>query len=197
MVALVFSALAAVGGTAGSADAWQIDASHSSASFSVSHMVVGTARGRIGGIAGTVTFSPKNITKAKVDVTLDAKTVNTDDEKRDAHLRSADFFDVEKHPKIRFVSKAVKKAKGGKWDIVGDLTMRGVTKEVVLTGTVSDVVKSPWGKLVVAVSAATKINRHDFGVSWSKKLDAGGLVVGDEVTISLEIELNRAASSGS
>ena len=175
------------------ASAWDIDTSHSWAGFTVRHMMVANVKGEFGKVTGTLDLDEKDVTKSKVTATIDAATIDTRDAKRDAHLRSADFFDVEKHPGITFSSTKVERVKGAKdkLKVTGDLTMRGVTKPVVLDVEFpSTVVANKRG-----ATATTRINRHDFGVSWNKSLDAGGVVVGDEVAITLEIEFNKRADA--
>jgi len=135
------------------------------------------------------------VTKSIVDVTIDAKTVNTGEEKRDQDLRSANFFDVEKFPTLTFKSKKVEAAGAGKLKVTGDLTMHGVTKEVVLdVDGPSTAVKDPWGNTRSAVSATTKLNRQDYGVKWNANLDGGGVVVSDSVTITIDLEMVKQAA---
>ena len=171
---------------------WTFDESHSAATFTVKHMMVTNVMGQVKGIKGTIDIDDKDLTKSKVDVTLDIATINTQNEKRDNHLRSPDFFDTQKFPVIKFVStKVVKTADGLK--VTGDLTIRGTTKQVDLNvdGPTAEV-KDPWGKKKRGFSATTKINRKDFGVSWNKTLDGGGIMVGDDVKISIDAELEEA-----
>ncbi len=202
VLALAASApLAAVGAApAAHADApaaatgWEIDASHSSATFSVKHMMVSNVRGEFGKLTGSVAFDAKDWSKTQVDVTIDAASIGTRDEKRDAHLKSADFFDVEKFPTITFKSTKAEKTGKGKFKVTGDLTMHGVTKQVSLVGEGPTAeTKDPWGFLRIGAHASTKVDRKDFGLSWNKALDAGGVVVGEEVTIALDVELKRKA----
>jgi polyisoprenoid-binding protein YceI len=171
---------------------YDIDVAHSSAQFQVRHMMVTNVRGEFAKMSGTVEYDPANPSAAKVEATIDATTINTRDQKRDAHLRSADFFDVEKFPAIKFVSKQVAPNGTGKLKVTGDLTMHGVTREVVLDveGPTSEV-KDARGNIKMGAAATTKVNRKDFGVTWNRALDGGGVVVGDEVTINLDVELNK------
>lgn len=187
---LSVAALAAVlAAPVSAADTWQIDGSHSSATFSVTHLMISTVRGRFGATSGTIEFDGKNLSSLKVDATIDATTINTDNEKRDGHLKSPDFFDVAKYPTITFKSKSVMPGTGGAFKLVGDLTMRGVTKEVTLDVTApSPIVKGMRGESRIAASATTKLNRQDFGVKWNANLDGGGVVVSDTVAITLDIE---------
>ncbi len=171
------------------ADVWKIDASHSSAQFSVTHLMISTVRGAFGTMSGTVEYDGKSVASVKVDVTIDATTVSTNNEKRDTHLKSADFFDVAKFPTLTFKSTKVVPGPDGAFKLVGNLTMHGVTKEVTLEVTApSPVVKGMRGEPRVAASATAKINRQDFGVKWNSDLDGGGVVVSDTVKITLDIE---------
>ncbi len=171
------------------ADVWKIDASHSSAQFSVTHLMISTVRGGFGTMSGTVEYDGKSVASIKVDVTIDATTVTTNNEKRDTHLKSADFFDVAKFPNLTFMSTKVVPGSDGSFKLVGNLTMHGVTKEVTLDVTAPPpIVKGMRGEPRVGASATAKINRQDFGVKWNSDLDGGGVVVGDTVKITLDIE---------
>jgi polyisoprenoid-binding protein YceI len=171
------------------ADVWQIDGAHSSAQFSVTHLMISTVRGEFGKLSGTIEFDGKDVASIKADATIDATTINTHNDKRDGHLKSPDFFDVAKFPAITFKSKKVVPGAAGTFKLVGDLTMHGVTKEVTLDGTgPSKVIKGMGGESRVAASASTKVNRQDFGVKWNHDLDGGGVVVSDDVAITIEIE---------
>lgn len=168
---------------------WKIDDSHSIARFKVRHLLVTNVSGTINGMKGTIDIDDKTATLKVVDVTLDASTINTNNEKRDAHLKDPDFFDVKNHPTITFKAKKITK-KGGKYTLVGDLTMRGKTKEVTFkNGELTKAIKDPWGVQRRGFVTTTKINRQDFGVSWNQTLDTGGVAVGDEVSIEVETEL--------
>jgi polyisoprenoid-binding protein YceI len=183
-------ALALVPGLAfGQTSTWSFDSAHSHASFTVRHMVISNVRGEFGKMTGTVTLDEKDVTKSSVEATIDATSIDTRESKRDEHLRSPDFFDVAKHPTITFKSTKVEKAGDG-LKVTGNLTMRGVTKPVTLdvTGPTAEV-KDPWGQTRRGVSAKGKLNRQDYGVSWSKVIEGGGAVVGNEVNIELEVEL--------
>jgi polyisoprenoid-binding protein YceI len=171
------------------ASTWTIDGAHADVSFSVRHMMVSNVKGSFTKVEGTVELDDKDVTKSKVSVTIDAKTVDTANAKRDEHLRGADFFDVEKFPTITFESTKVAKAKGG-LKVTGNLTIHGVTKSVVLdVEGPTNAIKDPWGMNRRGLSASTKINRKDFGLTWNNVLEAGGVAVGDEVKISIEAEL--------
>jgi polyisoprenoid-binding protein YceI len=175
-----------------SAATWTIDPDHSSVGFKVRHLMVSNVKGVFEKFTGTVELDDKDITKSRVEVTIDTNSINTSVQKRDEHLRSADFFDVSKYPAMTFVSKKVAKAGKDKLKVTGDLTLHGVTKEVVLAVEgPSKESKDPWGNVRRGASASTKINRKDFGLTWNKALETGGVVVGDEVIINLEVELIR------
>lgn len=173
---------------------FSIDSAHSSAHFKVRHMMVSTVRGEFSNLKGKVNYDSKAPEKIAIEATIDATTISTREEKRDAHLKSADFFEVEKHPTITFKSKSAKAAGKGKLNVTGDLTMRGVTKEVVLAVEGLDQeVQDPWGNTRIGATGTTKVNRKDFGLNWNQVLEAGGVVVGDEVEISVDVELIKAA----
>ena len=171
---------------------WEIDPAHSSTQFAVRHLMVSTVRGEFGKVRGTVTLDESDPTKSVIEATIDTGSINTRVEKRDAHLKGPDFFDVEKYPTITFKSKTIETAGEGKFAVSGDLTMHGVTKEVVLDvmGTTTPV-KDPAGKMRLGGSATTTINRKDFGFSYNKVLETGGLLVGDEVNITIDVELTK------
>lgn len=191
---LLSLALAAVLGAAtlpALAETWSVDASHSTVGFSVRHLMVSNVKGTFDKFTASVDGSPADPAAAKISATIEVGSVNTRDPKRDDHLRSADFFDAAKFPQMTFASTKVEKVSATKAKLTGNLTLRGVTKPVVLDVEYTEPVKSPWGKSVVGATATGKINRKDFGVNWSKALDGGGLVVADEVTIQLELELIR------
>jgi polyisoprenoid-binding protein YceI len=173
---------------------YTIDSAHSAASFGVRHMMVSTVPGTFSKVAGKITYDPKNLAASKVEATVDVSTISTREPKRDAHLKSPDFFDVAKFPTIAFRSTKWTQ-EGGKLKIAGELTIHGVTKPVVLdvTGPTPEV-KGPGGGMMIGASATTKISRKDFGLTWNKLMETGGAVVGDEVTIQLEIEATRTGS---
>lgn len=175
------------------ADTWNIDGSHSSAQFSVRHLMISNVRGEFGKVSGTLNYDPADPKKATVEASIDVSSITTRDEKRDGHLKSPDFFDVAKFPTITFKSKKVEAAGKGKLKVTGDLTLHGVTKEVKLdVAGPSAAIKDPWGLERGAASATTKINRKDFGLTWNKALETGGLAVGEEVSITLDIEFVKA-----
>lgn len=169
---------------------WQMDPDHSSFQFKIRHLTVSNVKGDFNKSRGVVTIDDQNITNLKVEVFIDAASVNTGHAQRDEHLRGPDFFDVTKYPTITFVSKKVIKADTDRLKVVGDLTIHGVTREITVDveGPTPEV-KDPWGNFRRGATATTKINRRDFGLAWNKVLDTGGLVVGDEVNIYVEVEL--------
>lgn len=170
---------------------WSLDPAHSSVGFSVRHMMVSNVRGEFTQFSVSVTTMGDKPETAQVEVSIQAASIDTRIADRDKHLRSADFLDVEKFATITFVSKKVEPVGNGKFRVTGDLTIKGVTKPVVLEAEVSPVMKDPWGNLRVGVHATTTINRKDFGVSWHKVLDTGEVVVGDDVRVILDVELVR------
>ena len=174
---------------------WRLDGSHSAANFSVRHMMVSTVRGQLGRITGTLEYDGKDVNTIKADVSIDVNGINTQNEGRDKHLRSADFFDVETHPNITFKSKRVEAAGSGKFKLIGDLTIRGTTKEVALdVEGPSPVVKTQRG-IATGASATAKINRLEYGLKWNNMVEAGP-VVSDEVTITIDIEATRPNAPG-
>lgn len=178
---------------------WQVDPQHSSAQFAVRHMAISTVRGAFSKISGTLMLDDKDVTKSTVEVNIDVSTVDTREPDRDKDLRSERFFDVAHYPTMTFKSKKVEQAGAGKLKVTGDLTIRGTTKEVVLdVDGPSTPMKDPWGNLRTAATATAKVNRQDFGVKWNAKLDNGGVVVGDDVNITIDVELIQkgAAKSG-
>ncbi len=174
---------------------WQIDSAHSAAQFSVKHMMISTVRGGFQKVSGTVQLDEKDITKSTVDVAIDATTIDTREPRRDADLKSANFLEVEKYPTITFKSKSVSTAGEGRLKITGDLTIHGVSKEVVLDVEGPSPAIKMGNNLRRGAYATTKINRQDFGVKWSRTLDGGGMVVSDEVNITLDVEFVQKAQS--
>lgn len=176
----------------GATSTWQMDSAHTHASFGVRHLVISTVRGEFGKTTGTLVLDESDVTRSRVEATIDAATVDTREPPRDADLRSANFLDVAKFPTITFKSTKVEKVGEGKLKVTGDLTLHGVTRPVTLdvTGPTREI-KDPWGNVKRGVSATAKINRKDFGLTWSKAVEAGP-VVGDEVAIEIEAELAKA-----
>jgi len=174
------------------AETWSIDADHSSVGFTVRHMMVSNVKGSFGTFSGTVEVDEKNSAGSKVSVTIDAASINTGVAKRDEHLRSADFFDTARYPTMTYVSKKVEKTGKDRLKVFGDLTLRGVTRPVVLdVEGPTAAYRDPWGKTRRGASATAAINRRDFGLTWNKVIEAGGVLVGDEVKIILEMEFIR------
>jgi len=171
---------------------WEMDSAHSSFQFKVRHMTVSSVKGDFSKFRGVVMIDDKDITQMKVEMAIEAASVNTGHAQRDDHLRGPDFLDVVKYPAITFSSSKVVKADGGKLKVTGDLTLHGVTREITVDveGPTAEV-KDPGGNFRRGATATAKINRRDFGMTWNKVLDGGGLVVGDEVNIYVEVELIR------
>ncbi|MFH1012074.1 MAG: YceI family protein [bacterium] len=180
-------------GTASGAT-WDVDKAHSSVGFSVKHLMIATVRGEFGSYTASAEFDPSDPAKLSLEATIDAASINTNNDARDKHLRSADFFDVEKFPQITFKSTKAERLDEGKYRVTGNLTIRGITKEITLEGEgFSAVVKDPQGNIKSSASATAKLSRKDFGLMWNVALETGGVLVGDEVTINLEIELTQRA----
>jgi polyisoprenoid-binding protein YceI len=169
-------------------DRWEIDSSHSSVHFSVRHLVIAKVRGTFARWSGTVQAPDGDFSKATVAVTIDASSIDTSVADRDAHLKSADFFDAAQYPELRFVGKRVQPRSGADIDVVGDLTIKGITREVVLRVEQLGQTKDPWGNLRAAFSAKASIDRKDFGLTWNQVLETGGVMVGDRVEIEAEIQ---------
>ncbi len=169
------------------ADKYEIDPSHSEIQFSVKHMLLSNVKGNFTDFSGVIMFDEKDLTQSSVDVTIKSASITTDNQKRDDHLRSADFFDAEKFPTLTFKSKKVTKKSDTEFEMTGDFTMHGLTKEVMIPFTYNGQVMA-WGNSRIGAEGSLTVNRQDYGVSWSKKLDNGGLVVGDDVKIDLTIE---------
>lgn len=170
---------------------YDVDRDHSAIEFRVAHMVVSKTTGRFMDYSGFIEMDPDALTVKTIEATIKTASVNTNHEKRDAHLKGPDFFNVEKFPTMGYKLKSYRKVGDG-YTAVGDLTLLGVTKEITLTGTFNGVAKDPWGNVRAGFTAEGKLNRKDFGMNWSKTLDNGGLVVGDEVFIKLDIECIKA-----
>jgi polyisoprenoid-binding protein YceI len=169
---------------------WEIDSAHSGAHFSVRHMMIATVRGEFRKVTGTIQMDEKDITKSRVEATIDATTIDTREERRDNDLKGADFFDVAKFPIITFTSKSVTRQGEGRFKVAGDLTMHGVTKEVVLeVEGLTRQVRDQRGNTKTGASATTRINRSDFGLTWNRAVETGGVAVSDEVAITIDLEL--------
>src|SRR6202171_1841882 len=189
-------ALMAAAPLAASADTWQIDPVHTTVEFTVRHMMISNVRGQFTKVAGTITAKDSDPASVKVEATIETSSIDTRSADRDADLKSANFLDVAKYPTMTFKSKKIEPAGTGKWKMVGDLTLHGVTKEVTLDveGPTAPI-KDPYGNTRAGASATTKINRKDFGLAWNKALEAGGAVVGDEVTVSIDVEAVKKGRS--
>ncbi len=173
---------------------WQIDAAHTQVEFEVKHMMFAKVRGRFTAFEGHIDFDAEDVAGSEVEVSIDAASIDTGQGQRDEHLRSADFFDVEKFPKLTFKSTAVRKDADGSLRVIGDLTIRDVTREVELHVTETGRGTDPWGNDRVGFAAKTAIDRRDFGLTWNQALEAGGVLVGHEVKISLEVQAVSQAS---
>jgi len=180
--------LAALAAPAFAQSSWEIDPAHSNVQFGVRHMMISTVHGKFTKFTATATGDEKDAAHAGVQASIDVASIDTGDEKRDAHLKTADFFDAEKFPTITFKSTKVEAAGDRRFKLHGDLTMHGVTKPVVLDVEATPEVKGMRGETRAGARATTKINRKDFGISWSKSMDGGGVVVGDEVEVTIDVE---------
>jgi polyisoprenoid-binding protein YceI len=172
---------------------WNIDPAHSVAEFKVRHMMIANVKGQFPKISGVLTLDESDLAKSSVEASIEAASIETRDSQRDTHLRSADFLDVEKFPTLHFQSTGLGMVRDGELSVEGDLTIRGITRKVrfAVEGP-TPAAKDPWGNTRLAVSATTKINRKDFGLTWNAALESGGILVGDEVTITLDVEFVKA-----
>jgi polyisoprenoid-binding protein YceI len=171
---------------------WSVDKGHSNVKFKVNHLVVSEVEGAFRAFTGTIKAKDDAFSDAQVEFAVDVASVNTDDEKRDGHLKSDDFFNAEKFPQMKFVSKSWKKSGKNSIKIIGDLTIRDVTKTVTFDASFGGVVNDPWGNTKAGFKASTKINRFDYNLKWNNAIEGGGLVVGKDVTIALNIELLKS-----
>jgi polyisoprenoid-binding protein YceI len=175
---------------------YKIDPAHSSAQFVVRHMMITNVRGGFSGVQGTIEYDPDNSDQSRIDIVIDAAKISTLDEQRDAHLKSSDFLHVEQHPTITFKSKRITPVGDGEWKITGDLTIHGVRREVILNAEgPTPEGKDPFGNTRIGASASTKIKRSDFGLTWNAALETGGILVGDELKIELEVSAIRSESA--
>jgi polyisoprenoid-binding protein YceI len=172
---------------------WNIDPVHSVAEFKVRHMMISNVKGQFTGVKGTLSLDPDDLLNSKVQATIDAGSINTREAQRDAHLKSADFFDVEKFPTLAFSSTHVSRLGEAELAVDGDLTIHGITRKVAfeVEGPTAPA-KDPWGSTRLGLSATTRINRKDFGLTWNAALETGGILVGDEVTITLDVQFVKA-----
>ena len=168
---------------------WKLDPAHSHAEFKVKHMMISNVKGSFSGLSGTLTEHATDATLSSVEASIDVSTISTGDAQRDAHLKSADFFEVEKYPAMTFKSTQVKPNGDGGYNVTGDLTLHGATRQqtFVVEGPTPPA-KDPWGNTRIGLSATAKINRKDYGLNWNAALEAGGILVGDDVNIALEIQ---------
>ena len=177
----------------GAQTTWEVDTAHSAAHFKVRHLMVSHVRGTLGPVSGKVIINEQDITRSSVDIRIDASGVDTREPKRDEHLRSADFLDVAKYPQVTFVSRNIQKAGDGTLKLTGDLTIRGISKPVTLeVEPLGDSLVDPWGNTKRGASARARINRKDWALQWNVALETGGVVVGDQVDIEIEVELAKA-----
>ncbi|WP_047982189.1 YceI family protein [Ornithinibacillus contaminans] len=172
---------------------WAIDKGHSSLEFSVKHMMMSKVKGVFNDFEATVEADVNDLTDAKIEFTVDLNSIDTRKEDRDNHLRSGDFFDVENYPTMTFVATTINKTADNLYDVTGDLTIRGVTKPVTFEITVEGVHKDPWGNEVAGFTGEGKLNRKDFGLVWNAALETGGVLVGEDVTINIELEAHKQA----
>ena len=180
--------------TAATAVAYTIDPAHSSVGFKIRHFMIAYVRGGFSGVTGDVIFDSVNPDNTKINASIDLNTLHTHDEKRDAHIKGADFLDAEKNPKVSFVSKKVVADGKNQWKVTGDLTLRGVTKEVTLDVESAGVEsKDPWGNLRTGASAETTVKRAEFGLTFNAPLETGGFMLGDDVHVHMDIELIKKA----
>lgn len=170
---------------------WVIDPSHTLVEFGIKHLMISTVKGRFGGVSGELVGDPSDMTTAQVSVSIDAASVDTREGDRDNHLRSAEFFDVEKFPNLTYESREIVRTGDNQYTMKGELTIRDTTRPVELAVTFSGTGKDPWGNEKAAFSAEGKLSRKDFGLTWNAALETGGVLVGDEVKLSLEVQLTR------
>jgi len=172
---------------------WNIDPVHSVAEFKVKHMMISNVKGQFPKVSGKLTLDESDLTKSKVETSIETASIETRDPQRDGHLKSPDFFHVEKFPTMTFKSTGIKVVPDGELSVEGDLTIRDTTRKVVFAVEgPTPPAKDPWGNTRIAVSATTKINRKDFGLTWNAALETGGILVGDEVTITLDVQFVKA-----
>jgi len=171
---------------------WNIDLTHSGINFSIRHMVVSKVRGRFGSYTGKLELNENDLSRSQVEVQIDAASIDTGVEQRDGHLRSADFFDTEKYPRLTYKSRRIEKQSDDRYRVIGDLTIRDVTREVPLDVEFGGRAKDPWGNERAGFTARASIERKDFGLGWNQVLEAGGVLVGDKVDIDIELEAVKA-----
>jgi polyisoprenoid-binding protein YceI len=167
---------------------WAFDPAHTSVGFKAKHMMITTVRGKFNQVTGTIAGDLEQAHLAEIDVAIDAASIDSQNEQRDAHLRSADFLDAENYPTIAFKSRRIEPVKDGQFKVIGDLSIRGVTREITLDAEVNGAGKSPWGTEVVGITVTGELNRKDYGLTWNVALEAGGWLVGDTIKIEIDIE---------
>ena len=176
----------------GTVTTWNLDPAHSGAEFKVKHMMISNVKGKFTGLSGVLKLDETDYTHSTVEASIPTASLSTGDDQRDGHVKSADFFDVEKFPAMTFKSTNIDSVGGGDYEVTGDLTIHGVTKSVILkVEDVSEPSRDPWGNHRIGLSGSTKINRKDFGLTWNSALETGGVLVGEEVTITLDIQFIR------
>src|SRR5690242_16853101 len=179
--------------TSAATTTWNLDSAHSVAEFKVKHMMISNVKGHFAKVSGTLSLDESDLSKSTVEATIDAGSLETRDPQRDGHLKSPDFFDVEKFPTLSFKSTGIKIVRDGELSVEGDLTIHGVTRKAVfMVEGPTPAAKDPWGNTRVAISATTKINRKDYGLTWNAALETGGILVGEEVTIALDVQFIKA-----
>ena len=191
---LLFITVLAVSSLFAQKTGWNLDKAHSSVGFSVKHMVISEVTGNFKDFDVSFKSTKSDFTDVSVDATIKVGSINTDNEKRDGHLKTDDFFNAEKFPVITFKSASFEKVGDNKYKITGDLTIRDVTKKVTFDATYNGSIKAPWGAQIYSWKATVAINRFDFGLKWNKAIEAGGLIAGDTVNITLNLELNKPAA---
>lgn len=174
------------------ASTWTMDPSHSEVEFAVKHMMIATVKGRFSGVSGRLELDEQDVTRSRVEVSIDTGSIDTRDAKRDEHLRSADFFDVANHPQMTFVSRSIERV-GDRLKVVGDLTIRGTTREITLDVEDLGRGKDPWGGDRAAFTATGKLDRLDYGLKWNQALEAGGVLVSNDVRIALDVQFVQTA----
>lgn len=179
----------------GTKTVWAIDPAHTDVQFAVRHMMLSSTKGHFPGVSGTIVLDENDLTNSSVEVEIDAATIDTRDANRDTHLKSADFLDAEKFPKLTYKSTSITQIDEETYEVNGDLTIKDITRPVVLTTNFNGRGKSPWGIEVLSFSAETTINRKDWGLTWNVALETGGWVVGDKLKISIEVEANLQQGS--
>jgi polyisoprenoid-binding protein YceI len=195
-LSLIFGLLLAAFVSAHAQTTWKSDAAHSSIEFTVTHMVISEVTGKFGGFEAVLEAGQDDFSDASIEFSADASTINTGIEKRDGHLKSADFFDVEKFPKLTFKSTSFEQVDGKQYALKGDMTMHGVTKSVVLDVVYNGTIKDPYGQTKAGFKVTGELNRADYGLTWNSTLETGGVVVSEEVGITANIQLVKDASAG-